>query len=107
MLVVAVVPGGENVEPFMIPIVAIIIGVPGGVAFTALAMTHARKMKELKLREKELEVGGADAELGRVVEALSDDLNETRASVAELQERLDFAERLLTSGRPSERNGSG
>ena len=91
----------------LIPIVAIVIGVPGGIAFTALAMGHARKMKELKIREKQLEMGGADAELGRVVEALSDDLNDTRASVAELQERLDFAERLLTAGGSSDNDRSG
>jgi len=61
-------------------------------------MGHARKMKELKIREKELEMGGDDAELGLVVQALSDDLNDTRAHLAEIQERLDFAERLLAGG---------
>ena len=91
----------------LIPIVAIVFGVPGGFAFMALAMGHARKMKELKIREKELEMGRSDAELGRVVEALSDDLNDTRASVAELQERLDFAERLLTAGGSSDNDRSG
>jgi len=47
-------------------------------------MGHARKMKELKIREKELEMGGDDAELGLVVQALSDDLNDTRAHLAEI-----------------------
>ncbi len=82
----------------LVPIIAIAFGIPGGVAFMALAMGHARKMKELKIREKELEMGGDDAELGLVVQALSDDLNDTRAHLAEIQERLDFAERLLAGG---------
>ncbi len=64
-------------------------------------------MKELKIREKELEMGGSDAELRPVVDALCDDLNDTRAQVAELQERLDFAERLLASGSPPEKDRSG
>jgi hypothetical protein len=87
-----------------IPIVAIVCGVPGITVFLALAMGHTRKMKELKIREKELEMG---AELGPVVEALSDDLNDTRAQVAEIQERLDFAERLLAAGGAPENDRSG
>ncbi len=59
-----------------------------------------------KLKRKELEMRGSDAELGPVVDALRDDLAEmqehTRAELAEMQERLDFAERLLTAGRASQ-----
>ncbi len=55
-----------------------------------------------KLKKKELEVRGSDAELGPVVDALRDDVDDTRAQLAEVQERLDFAERLLTSGRASQ-----
>jgi len=82
----------------LVPIAGIVIGVPATVGLLALAMGHTRKMKELKIREKELEMGGSDAELRSVVDALCDDLNDTRAQVAEMQERLDFAERLLASG---------
>ncbi len=81
-----------------VPIVAIVIGIPAFIAFMALVMGHTRKLNELKIREKELEMGGSDAELGPVVDALSADLNDTRAQVAEIQERLDFAERLLAAG---------
>ncbi len=42
---------------------------------------------------------GSNAELGPVVDALRDDLNDTRARLADMEERLDFAERLLTAGR--------
>ncbi len=52
-----------------------------------------------KLKKKELEMQGGDPELGPVVDALRDDLNDTKAQLAEMQERLDFAERLLTAGR--------
>ena len=91
----------------LIPIVAIVTGVPGIVAFIALVMSHTRKINELKIREKELEVGGSDAALGPVIDALSDDVNDMRAQVAEIQERLDFAERLLTGGSAPKKERSG
>jgi hypothetical protein len=91
----------------LIPIVAIAVGVPGFVAFIALMAGHTRKMKELKIREKELKIVRSDVELKPVVDALCDDLNDTRAQVAEIQERLDFAERMLTSGRAPEKDSSG
>ncbi len=54
-----------------------------------------------KLKKKELETQGSSAELGPLVDALRDDLDDTRAQLGEMQERLDFAERLLTAGRAS------
>ena len=60
-----------------------------------------------KLKRKELEMRGSDAELGPEVDALRDDLNDTRAQLAEVQERLDFAERVLAAGRASQENRSG
>ena len=51
-----------------------------------------------KLKKKELEMRG-NPELGPVVDALRDDADDTRAQLADIQERLDFAERLLTAGR--------
>ena len=67
----------------------------GAVAFssTVWALVH------FKLKKKELETQGSDPELGPEVDALRDDLNDTRAQLADMQERLDFAERLLTAGR--------
>jgi hypothetical protein len=59
-----------------------------------------------KLKKKELEMRGSDAELGPEVDALRDELADmqesTRAQLADMQERLDFAERLLTAGRASQ-----
>ena len=60
-----------------------------------------------KLKRKELEMRGGDAELGPEVDALRDDLNDTRAQLAEMQERLDFAERALTAGRAPQEDRSG
>ena len=81
----------------------------GAVAFssTVWALVH------FKLKKTELEMRGSDPELGRAVDALRDDLNDTRAQLADMQEhtraqladmqeRLDFAERLLTAGRASQ-----
>lgn len=73
-------------------IVGAILGIPGGVLALFLFLRY-------KLKKKELEMGGSDPELGREVDALRDDLNETRAQLTEVQERLDFAERLLAEGR--------
>jgi hypothetical protein len=55
-----------------------------------------------KLKKKELELRGSDAELGPEFDALHADLNDTRAQLAEMQERLDFAERMLAAGRASQ-----
>ncbi len=60
-----------------------------------------------KLKKKELETQGSSAELGPLVDALRDDLDDTRAQLGEMQERLDFAERLLTAGRASQEDKSG
>lgn len=85
----------------LIPIAAVVVGIPGFVAFVAIVAGHARKMKMLAIREQELQLGGSDAVLAPEVDALRHELNDTRAHVAELQDRLDFAERLLAAGSPS------
>ncbi len=92
-------------------IVGPIVGVPGILVFTYLII-------RFKLKKKELEMRGSDPELGPVVDELRDDLNDTRAQLAdmqehtraqlaEMQERLDFAERLLAAGRASQEDRSG
>ena len=63
-----------------------------------------------RLKKKELEMRGSDPELGPAVDTLRDELADmqehTRAQLAEMQERLDFAERLLTAGRASQEDRS-
>ncbi len=82
----------------------LIIVFPSIIVFTLLILRY-------KLKKKELEVHGGDGELGSVVDALRDDLADmqehTQAQLAEIQERLDFAERLLAAGRASQEGRSG
>ncbi len=81
------------------PDVFIVFGTVGVLGFTFLIGLYRLKKKELRVREKELKMRGSDPELGPEVDALRDDLNDTRARLADREERLDFAERLLTAGR--------
>ncbi len=84
--------------PVEVQIISIVMG---AVAFSSTVWS----LVYFKLKKKELEIRGSDPELGPVVDALRDDLADmqehTRAQLAEMQERLDFAERLLTAGRAS------
>ena len=81
--------------PVELQIISIIFGTLGGVGTLSVILYF-------KLKKKELEMRGSDAELGPVVDALRDDLDDTRAQLADMQERLDFAERVLTAGRASQ-----
>ncbi len=87
-----------------------LIGAP--VVFGSIVVVIYLIMR-FKLKKKELEMRGSDAELGPVVDALRDDVEQladmqeqTRAQLAEMQERLDFAERVLTAGRASQEDRS-
>jgi hypothetical protein len=62
-----------------------------------------------KLKKKEVEVRGSNSvdALRDDVEQLADMQEHTQAQLAEMQERLDFAERLLTAGRASQEDRSG
>ena len=82
--------------------VQIITIIMGAVAFSSTVWS----LVHFKIKTKELEMRGSDAELGPVVDALRDDLEQladmqehTRAQLVDMQERLDFAERLLAAGR--------
>ncbi len=59
-----------------------------------------------KLKKQQLEMRGSDPQLGPEVDALRADLNDTRAQLAEIQERLDFTERLLAGGSASQEDTS-
>ena len=90
-------------DPFLIPIVAVAVGVPGLVAFVAVLTGHTRKMKELAIRDREI---GADADLGPTLDALRDDLDDTRSQLVDVQERLDFTERLLAAPEAGQEDGN-
>ena len=89
--------------PLEVQIISVIMAALAG-SSAVWALVH------FKLQKKELEMRGSKTKLGRVVDALRDDLDDTRArlddmqehtqaQLADMQERLDFAERLLTAGR--------
>ena len=78
----------------MAPLFAVL----GMIVVTALIIGY-------KLKKQQLEMRGSDPQLGPVVDALRDDLNDTRAQLAEMQERVDFTERLL-AGRASQEDTS-
>ena len=75
----------------MHPLIFAFVGLP--LSFIVITVLIIR----YKLKKTELEMRGSDS-----VDALRDDLDDTRAQLAEMQERLDFAERLLTAGRASQ-----
>ena len=83
------------------------------ISIAAVPIVSTALIIRFKLKKKELEMRGGDPELGPVVDALRDDVDDTRAQLAnmqehtraqlaDMQERLDFAERLLTAGRASQ-----
>ncbi len=86
--------------PIEVQVMSVIMaGVAGSSAVWALV--------HFKLKSKELEMKGSKTKLGPEVDALRDDLNDTRAQLADVQERLEFAERLLTAGRASQEHRGG
>jgi hypothetical protein len=91
----------------MTPDVLMVSIVMGALAFTGTAASTVWALVHFKLKKKELEAQGSSAELATAVDTLRDDLDDTRAQLAETQERLDFAERLLTAGRAPQVGKSG
>ncbi|HWB42264.1 MAG TPA: hypothetical protein VG500_13435 [Gemmatimonadales bacterium] len=80
----------------LIPIVAMLIPI-AGIVFHGMQKVARLRLEEARVRAGELD--GATA--GEVV-ALREEIGEVRRELAEVQERLDFAERLLTKGRAVE-----
>lgn len=73
----------------------------GGGTFAALSFSPIGRAVADRIRGKSSAASGGElrAELADHKEALSQDLEAMRREVAELAERLDFAERLLAKGR--------
>ncbi|NNG16258.1 MAG: hypothetical protein HKM89_07225 [Gemmatimonadales bacterium] len=93
--------------PVEVQIVSIVMG---SLAFTGTVWALAWFM----FKKKELETRGSEPELVPVVDALRDEVEQladmqehTRSQLTEMQERLDFTERLLTAGRTSQEDRNG
>jgi hypothetical protein len=89
-----------NPEGFavFIPIVALCIPV-AGIIFHGL-----EKVARLRVEEAKVQAGQLDGPSFAELAALREEMGDVRRELAEVQERLDFAERLLTSGRaPSDK----
>ena len=83
-----------------IPILALSIPV------AAVIFNGLQKVARLRIEEAKVRAGLLDGQSAADVTALREEMGEVRRELSEVQERLDFAERLLTSGRapePSER----
>jgi len=83
----------------MIPILALMIPV------AAVVMGGMIKLRRMRLEEARYRMGDLGVDPGEVVE-LREDLDHVRAELAEVQERLDFAERLLARPREIERENT-
>jgi hypothetical protein len=87
-----------NPESFavFIPIVALSIPL-AGIIFHGL-----QKVARLRIEEAKVKAGALDGQSAAELTALREEVGDVRRELAEVQERLDFAERLLTSGRATE-----
>jgi len=81
----------------------------GGGACIAIAFSPIGRAVADRIRGKSATLGGADVrtELVEHKEALDQELEAVRREVAELAERVDFAERLLAKNREGQRIGPG
>jgi hypothetical protein len=81
----------------------------GGGTLIAVAFSPIGRAVADRIGGKSSAAGGGElrAELADHKEAVGQDLEAVRREVAELAERLDFAERLLAKGREGQRIGPG
>lgn len=87
----------EELIHALIPVFA--LGIPlAGVVFYGL-----QKLARTRLEEARLRAGGLDHGAEAEITALRDEVGELRRELGEVQERMDFAERLLSQTKKPER----
>lgn len=69
------------------------------IPIVALIMAGQRKIAELRLEETRLRLRGGEADVVEELEDMREEMGHLRSEMGEFQERLDFAERLLTQPR--------
>jgi uncharacterized protein involved in exopolysaccharide biosynthesis len=86
-----------NPEGFavFIPIVALCIPV------AAIIVHGLQRVARLRIEEAKVKAGLLEGQSAMELAALREEMGDVRRELSEVQERLDFAERLLTSGRAS------
>jgi predicted nuclease with TOPRIM domain len=84
-----------NPEGFavFIPIVALCIPV------AAIVVNGLQKLARLRIEEAKVKAGLWDGQSAAELSELREEMGDVRRELSEVQERLDFAERLLASGR--------
>jgi hypothetical protein len=83
----------RHVVALFIPIMALAIPV------AAIVMSGLQKVWRLRLEEARLRIHGGDSGSSEEVQALRSDLDTLQRQLSELNERVDFTERLLARGR--------
>jgi hypothetical protein len=86
----------KQVIALFIPIMALAIPV------AAIVMGGLLKLRRLRVEEANLRIHGGQSGSSEEVEALRGDLDTLQRQVSELNERVDFTERLLARGRASD-----
>ena len=84
----------RQILALLIPILALAIPV------TAIVFSGLHKMAKLRLEEARLRLHGGESPPSEAVHELREEFEAMRSELIELQERVDFAERLLASPRP-------
>ena len=83
----------KQIVALFIPIMALMIPV------AAIVMSGLQKMWRLRVEEAKLRIHSGQAGSSEEVEGLRSDVDALQRQISELNERVDFTERLLARGR--------
>jgi cell division protein FtsB len=86
----------KQVIALLIPIVALAIPLAGVIFF------GLQKLARTRLEEARVRAGMLDGASNAEVAALRDEVGDLRRELTDLQERMDFAERLLSQARETQ-----
>jgi hypothetical protein len=81
----------------LIPVVALMIPV------SAIVLSGLQKLAKLRIEEAQARAGSVDAGTAGEVQALREEVTELHRALEELNERMDFTERVLAQARDRDR----